>query len=284
MRLGLVLGAGGRAGVAYHRGVLRALESLGADPRGAAVIVGTSAGSIVGASLRRDAPPIPPLTWRDRPPRNGLPERSAVLELARRPREGLNALLLRPDIRLGQLDIAEAVVSLRRSHSQGWPAAPLWLVAVRRTDGRRVAFGRPGAPAADVAAAVAASCAVPGYVRPVRIGDVEYVDGGVHSPTNADLLADVDLDLVVVSSPMSVDPRASRLRLDLPIRLRFHRFLRTEVWALRRDDLRVVTVEPDQATVRAMGSMLNSGNMPEIEGLAYAHARRRLEAGPGSTV
>ena len=292
-RVGLVLGAGGRAGVAYHRGVLRAMDSLGVDPRAAAVIVGTSAGSIVGASLRREATAVPPLSWRDRPVRAGLPGRGAVLELARRPREGLNAVLLRPDIRLGQLDLGDAVAALRRAYAAAWPAAPLWLVAVRRADGRRVVFGRPGAPPADVPSAVAASCAVPGYVRPVRIGGVEYVDGGVHSPTNADLLADLDLDLVVVSSPMSIDPGASRLRVDLPVRLRFHRFLRSELWALRRAGPRshgprsgpdrsdggraalavprVVTVEPDQPTARAMGlGMLNTRNTPEIEELALA--------------
>lgn len=164
---------------------------------------------------------------------------------------------------------------------------------MRRADGRRVVFGRSGAPPADVPSAAAASCAVPGYVRPVRIGGVEYVDGGVHSPTNADLLADLDLDLVVVSSPTSIDPGASRLGVDLLVRLRFHRFLRSELWALRRAGPRshgprsgpdrsdggraavavprVVTVEPDQPTARAMGlGMLNTRNTPEIEELALA--------------
>src|SRR5687768_13521414 len=52
-RIGLVLGAGGVAGGAFHSGVLAALhESMGWDPRDAAVIVGTSAGSITAAALR----------------------------------------------------------------------------------------------------------------------------------------------------------------------------------------------------------------------------------------
>jgi NTE family protein len=124
---------------------------------------------------------------------------------------------------------------------------------------------------------VAASCAVPGYAAPVEIGGVQYVDGGVYSPTNADLLADCRLDLIVVSSPMSVQLPGGRPRADLPVRLRFRQFLRSEVWALRRRGLRVVTVEPDQATLRAIGvRMLRTSRGAEIERCAAAHAQRRL--------
>src|SRR5687768_10821746 len=52
-RVGLVLGAGGATGAAFHAGTLLALEhDIGWDPRTADVIVGSSAGSIVGALLR----------------------------------------------------------------------------------------------------------------------------------------------------------------------------------------------------------------------------------------
>jgi len=48
-KVGLVLGAGGIAGGAFHAGVLAALEeATGWDPRRAALVVGTSAGSIAG--------------------------------------------------------------------------------------------------------------------------------------------------------------------------------------------------------------------------------------------
>ena len=47
-KVGLVLGAGGIAGGAFHAGVLAALEeATGWDPRRAGLVVGTSAGSIV---------------------------------------------------------------------------------------------------------------------------------------------------------------------------------------------------------------------------------------------
>ncbi|MFN0089381.1 MAG: patatin-like phospholipase family protein, partial [Acidimicrobiales bacterium] len=51
--IGLVLGAGGLTGSAFHAGVLAALhEATGWDPRGATVVVGTSAGASTAAYLR----------------------------------------------------------------------------------------------------------------------------------------------------------------------------------------------------------------------------------------
>ena len=53
MKIGLVLGAGGTVGMAYHAGVLRALEVEGGFvPDRADLIIGTSAGSVIGAYLR----------------------------------------------------------------------------------------------------------------------------------------------------------------------------------------------------------------------------------------
>src|SRR4051812_49436750 len=52
-KIGLVLGAGGLTGDAFHRGVLRALAERGYDARAAELVVGTSAGSMVGAFLRK---------------------------------------------------------------------------------------------------------------------------------------------------------------------------------------------------------------------------------------
>jgi NTE family protein len=142
-----------------------------------------------------------------------------------------------------------------------------------------VVFGRPGAPETDLGSAVAASCAIPAWFAPIEIGGVQYIDGGVHSPTNADLLAGRDLDLVVVSSPLSVDLRAARARVDLAIRLRFRHFLRQELWVLRRHGVRIATVEPDARTLAAMGlNMMSARRIDEVEDHAHEHALRRLEA------
>ena len=78
-----------------------------------------------------------------------------------------------------------------------------WAMAVDYWTGRRVALGRADAPKAALPDAVAASCAVPGFYRPVEIDGRPYVDGGVYSTSNLDVLREQPLDLVLALNPMS---------------------------------------------------------------------------------
>lgn len=273
-----MLGAGGLPGEAFHRGVLRALEdATGFDGRVAEVIVGTSAGSLVGAALRAPGtrPPadLPEDPLDDRVARvAGL---GAFVAAARRPwraRAGVLATSLVPAGRHSTDVIASGV---RHRHGDRWPAAPLWIVAVRRRDGRRVVFGRDGSPPADLARAVAASCAIPGFFRPVVIGGEEYVDGGVHSPTNAAVLAGAGLDAVVVSSPMSMPPTLARPQLDTSLRLMWHRVLTNETRALRRAGTPVIAFEPTADVARVMGiNAMRAARIDEIEDGAYESTLR----------
>ena len=64
-------------------------------------------------------------------------------------------------------------------------------------------FGRLDAPSAEIADAVAASCAIPGFYRPGEDRRRRYVDGGVCSASNLDLLAGRGLDLVICLNPLS---------------------------------------------------------------------------------
>ena len=89
-----------------------------------------------------------------------------------------------------------------------------------------------GAPPARLAAAVLASCAIPGYFRPVDIGGTEYVDGGVHSATNADVLRSDGLDVVVIISSMSA-AHGSANGADGWLRRTVHRRMEREIARLR---------------------------------------------------
>ncbi len=279
-RVGLVLGAGGVVGQAYHAGVLAALEhDYGWDPRTAEVVVGTSAGSITGSLLRAgvpaselaawtvrapladegrlleemfgsEHPDLAPFRVRDlvrRPPR--LPRPGMVLQAVRNPRDfrALRAAmsLLAP----GRHDVVEQLAELGGPDS--WPDGELWITAVRREDGRFVVFGRD--EDAPLHLAVASSCAVPGYFTPVPVGASTYVDGGAHSPTNADLLAGRNLDLVVVVSPMS-GPSRVPTGLYGASRLHSARLAAREVRALRRSGTPVVVFRPGPAEQAAMGN------------------------------
>jgi NTE family protein len=284
-RIGLVLGAGGVVGHAYHAGVLDGLcDATGWDPRDAEVIVGTSAGSVVGALLRagfsardlaarstgeplspegaellaRSEPAGGPARLPSRPPgRRGVPRMASpalLMRAALRP-----FWMNRPGVMLAGALPAGAVPTelvaggFRPLFGADWPARDLWLTAVRLRDGRRVVFGRDGGPPAHVADAVAASCAIPSFFAPVTIGGVDYVDGGAHSPTNADLVAEHDLDLVIVSSPMSVAGNRLRPSLDLPARRLCRFYLGQEAARIRRRGVPVVAFQPTGDDLRLMG-------------------------------
>jgi len=283
-RVGLVLGAGGVAGQAYHLGVLSALaEVTGWDPRDVDVLVGTSAGSVTGALLRvglsvedqaaRALGRRPSASGRDtverlgpRPPMPGpgqadLPDapltrmgggavlRSALL----RPWTARAGTVLAATLPRGRTSNRFLMAGIDRLYSDRWPKRPLWLTAVRLADGERVVFGSDAGRRPRVAEAVAASCAIPGYYAPVEIEGIAYSDGGAHSPTNLDLLAGEALDLVIVSSPMSISRGAPRPRLDVPVRLQFRRYLSGEAAKVTRSGTPVVSFQPNSADLDVLG-------------------------------
>ena len=238
--IGVVLGGGGVIGNAYLAGVLEGIHRVsGWDPGSAHVTVGTSAGSVNGAFSALGMPcdlmyryvcgerptaeevaalpeaarrfqDHPDREWTDRlfPPTGVLPR-----PILSSPRAVLRGLL-RPWETSLELFVAgligEGFVSTRTIGElialvcpSGWPERGYWAVAVDLESGERVALGRQGAPRTDVARAVRASCAIPAFYAPVRIGGRRYVDGGVWSVSNLDLLAGQALDLVVCVNPMS---------------------------------------------------------------------------------
>jgi NTE family protein len=290
-RIGLVLGAGGLTGDAFHRGVLRALSERGYDARSADVVVGTSAGSMVGAFLRkpdagtpRRIPATPATAGTVHGVRLGrAPELSPILAALRRPWKARLSVLATSLLPTGRHSTEFIAAGARLHHGKEWPEEPLWIVAVRRRDGRRIVFGREGAPHTDVAHAVAASCAIPGFFHPVEIAGESYVDGGAHSPTNADLLRGQDFDVVLISSPMSVAPRRLRPTLDVGLRMFWHRVLRREVRLLRRRCAQVLTFEPGGELLQVMGvNPLHGGRVDEIEQASYEQALALLDAHPAA--
>lgn len=229
VRRGIVLGAGGVLGAAWTIGALAALEAhTGADPREAEVLVGTSAGSVLASFLgcgigvdvlldhqrgivSAEAPDIsydpdtdsggalPPL------PKPGIGSPRGVLSSAMHPWRvtpmgALSAIL--PQGRGSLAPVGQLVDAV--CPKGAWAAHPqTWVVAMDYDTGRRICFGRDGSPHAGLRDAVMASCAIPGWYAPVRIGGRRYVDGGTCSPTSLDLVARLGLDEVYVLSPMT---------------------------------------------------------------------------------
>jgi NTE family protein len=115
-------------------------------------------------------------------------------------------------------------------------------------------FRAADAAEVTVGSAVAASCAVPGWYRPVVIGGERFVDGGLWSPTNADALVGETLDAVIISSPMSAVPGAARGRRDGIGRSFLRRYLTREVEELRRSGLPALVIEPTAGDIDEMGA------------------------------
>jgi NTE family protein len=159
--------------------------------------------------------------------------------------------------------------------SHGWPThCELWLNACDAQSGRLVTFGRPGTPEAPLADAVVASCAVPSYYRPVSIGGRRYIDGGVRSLTNADLLADQGCDIVIVMSPFSSTQRGPLLDtalLGVPRRAAAMQTAR-ELARLREAGSQVLCIQPTSADIKAMG----------LNPMERAHSRHVMDTATAS--
>jgi NTE family protein len=159
-----------------------------------------------------------------------------------------------------------------------WPTEPLWVCALRVSDSARVVFGRDRGAVSSVGLAVAASCAIPGWFAPVEIDGVRYVDGGAHSPTNADVLAGLGLDLVVVSSPLSAAGRALPTSAGTAVRRYCRALLDAEALRLRRGGTPVLAFQPTADDQRVMGlNAMDHSRRATVATAARESTLRRLE-------
>jgi len=273
---GLVLGCGGTLGRAWSIAALIELSrAMAWDPRDAAVIVGTSAGAelacLLGSGVSAQAlldaevgareadaflarhfasPPAP------FPPLPSL--RPASLKLGARVFKKPSLVHLSGLLPEGTGDsrFLAALVDSRIGEAEWAPHPATWLVAVDVDSGERVAFGSRGAPRARMRDALRASLAIPTWFPPVAIGGRRYIDGGVASPTSADLALPLRLDEIVVIAPMSsrdLDPARGLARVERVARDAMRRTLDREVAQLRRAGTRVVLIEPSQEDLNVMG-------------------------------
>jgi NTE family protein len=279
----LVLGAGGAVGAAWMGGVLAGIAAeTGIDFAACEHIVGTSAGSMVAADLLAGVEPrtqgpagagapaeadeeaalLASGTAGTRPDDDGdgrLRGRASrlgaslasaagsslapvALSLGRAPGALVRAATLaRMEEATGSLDDLGARIA---GHGLEWDGR-LRVVCVDRARGRRVVFGAPGAPAATVAAAVQASCSIPWVYRPVRIGDDEYVDGAVWSPTNMDAAPALRETHVLCLAPMG-GQLGARERHPA-VRAATTTAIRLETLTLQRRGAHIAVVLPEPA-------------------------------------
>lgn len=307
MRKGLVLGGGGVLGAAWTIGALSSLEEVrGIDSREFDLILGTSAGSVITAMLGSGVSvadllshqsggaitegPLAGYDWDydiatgealpSRPHWRGANPRSLVRNAKRIHKMPPSAVLaaLVPE-GTGSLQMIHDLVAAAASQ-QSWPPN-VWISTFNYDFGYRTIFGHKDAPRAELADAVAASCAIPGWYAPVIIDGIRYVDGGTWSPTSADVLVDQDLDEVVVLAPMAsfdVDhPKDLSSKLERAWRIRMTKRLVKEVGRLRRRGIRVTVLTPTYEDLSVMGgNFMDPARRQAVLDLSLVTTRRSL--------
>jgi NTE family protein len=216
----LVLGGGGVTGVAWEIGLLAGLAERGLELGSADLLVGTSAGAVVGAQLAWGTD-LARLYQKQLEPaatgtagRRGSGDTMRLRDMAvfgwatlryqdpvrARARIGRMALGARTAPEAARRAVIATVVP-----SEEWPGRRLLITAIDAVTGEFTAFhAGSGVSLVD---AVGASCAVPGVWPPVTVAGRRWIDGGVRSPANADLAA--ECERIVVLAPLPRGMRAA---------------------------------------------------------------------------
>ncbi len=283
-------------GGAWLTGGLDALANeTGWDPASASHLVGTSAGSMIASLIAAGLPPWFMVAHSEgetfegmedargefaadadrsggaifKPARGAFPLFPGSLPLVARslirPHRHTPAGVLSGWLPRGVISSDPLRDIVRRSVPGAWTRHPNhWVVACDYANGRRVSFGRSGAPRAKLEDAVAASCAIPGFYQPVKIAGRRYVDGGIWSTSNLDVVRDAGLDLVICLNPTStLHPIGAANPLNA-IRLITNREagrrLGREAQRLREAGTEVVLIQPTGRDLDTMGINLMAGS------------------------
>jgi NTE family protein len=244
-RRALVLGGGGVTGIAWETGLIAGLAELGINLAAADVIIGTSAGSVVGTDIAcgqelealyqaQLAPPAPEpavrIGW-DFIGRLLWDVHTSPDPKRARARIGRWALAVPTVPEADRRKVFEA-----RLPTSVWPSRPLKVTAVDAQTGDLAVFDSAGA--VGLVDAVGASCAVPGLWPPVTIGERRFMDGGMRTVANADLAH--GYERVVIVAPVAAG-------------IGFMASPRRQAAALTAAGAGVALVRPDRAAVRAIG-------------------------------
>lgn len=194
IRIGLALGGGAARGFA-HIGVIKALESQGIVPD---LVVGTSAGSVVGAMYAAG--------------NNGFALQKMALDMDEAtisdwslPFFSKTSGILKGDALQAYVNKMVSQVPIEKLKK------PFGAVATDLNTGLPILFRR-----GNTGLAVRASSAVPGVFQPVKINDRQYVDGGLVSPVPVRFAREMGADIVIaVNISSQPDAQSAISSLDV---------------------------------------------------------------------
>ena len=257
IRIGLALGGGAARGFA-HIGVIKALEAQGIVPD---IVVGTSAGSVVGALYAAGM--------------RGFDLQKVALQMD----EAMVADWTLPDRGVLKGEALQDFINQKVGNRtlQQMPK-PLGVVATELQSGELVLFRR-----GNTGMAVRASSAVPGMFQPVEISGREYVDGGLTSPVPAQSARAMGADFVIAVDISNVQ-RADKLSGTLDVLLQTFAIMGHAISRHELEDADVV-IRPKTAAVSSTdfegrhlaimeGEKAAAAIMPELK-VRLAKARER---------
>jgi len=275
----LVLGGGGITGIAWEIGLLLGLREAGVDLTGADTVVGTSAGSVVGAQLTSGTPLEDLYAGQLADPSGEIGASFGRLTLVtyaalllapgsgRAKRRRLGRASVRAASRAGATLAEDRVRVIReRLPVDAWPDRDLRVTAVDADTGEFVVLDRHGE--VDLVHAVASSCAVPLVWPPVAMAGRRLVDGGVRSGTNADVAEGADP--VVVLAPL---PRSLSRATGIPAQLARTGARRTAVVVPDADALSAIgrnVLDPAQRAAAAEAGRTQAASVAEEVRTAWA--------------
>jgi NTE family protein len=235
-RIGLALGGGAARGFA-HIGVIQVLEENGIKPD---LVAGTSAGSLVaalyasgrsGAQLAALAESMDETAFTDWSfPGRGLIRGEGLAKYVRDHTGGL---------RIEQMKV------------------PLGIVATDLDSGEAILFQR-----GDPGVAVRASSAVPAVFQPVRIGQREYVDGGLVAPVPVRFARQMGAELVIavdISAVPDGNPTGDAMRMLL------------QTFAIMGRTINTLELRDVDVLLRP--------KLPEVSGADFSARKRAIQAG-----
>ncbi len=223
IKIALALGGGAARGFA-HIGVIKALEAQGIVPD---IVVGTSAGSVVGALYASGM--------------SGFDLQKVALQME----EEMVADWTLPDRGVLKGEALQAFINQKVSNRtiQQMPK-PLGVVATDLQSGALVLFRR-----GDTGMAVRASSAVPGMFQPVEISGRDFVDGGLTSPVPAQSARAMGADFVIAVDISNVG-RGDKLSGTLDVLLQTFSIMGHAISRHELEDADVV-IRPKTAAVRS---------------------------------
>jgi NTE family protein len=287
MSRALVLGGGGPVGIAWEAGLLGGLAEGGVALADADYIMGTSAGSVVGAliAMGRDPRDIarPIIAEADKPReipqqvsenRTGAPNMMVLMQkMAEAAAGDRDPQEVRREIGAFSLEAQtvdeESFINgfgrQLATAGEGWPGHGYACTAVDTATGEFVVWN--AAAKVPLSRAVASSCSVPGVFPPITIDGRRYMDGGMRSATNADL-AKGHARTVVVAVRLMGGEMGDRMMAPV----------KREVAVLEGAGGAVELITPDEASAEAFGgNLMNPRHRPAAAKAGWAQGLALVE-------